>query len=409
MNTCEFTSTEAQMVSAFQDANPGQTEVTKREFVTFASQNGFEESIAHDLMNKKLQKVKRGVYAIVTATNAVVPSMPEPVAEAALQAAQVIPMKPKTMTATVTENFVPTKDPLYVPFGFFGDLKKILESKMFYPVMVTGLSGNGKTFMVEQACANAKREMIKVSISIETDEDDLIGGNTLVDGNVVYREGPVLTAMRRGAVLVMDEIDRGSNKLLAIQAIAEGKPYINKKTGEVVMPAPGFNIVATANTKGKGSDDGRFIAAQILDEAFLERFPITVEQEYAPIAIEKKILKKVFDSLSINDDTFAGKLVDWADVIRQTFYEGGVDEIIATRRLVHIAKAYAVFGDKMKAIELCVNRFDAETKTAFLDLYTKIDEGAIKSSASEETGETTSDQPTTDTPDTSASGQYVPF
>jgi MoxR-like ATPase len=263
--------------------------------------------------------------------------------------------------------------------------------------MVTGLSGNGKTFMVEQACAASGREMIKVSISIETDEDDLIGGNTLFNGNVVYREGPVLNAMRRGAVLVLDEIDRGSNKLLAIQAIMEGKPYINKKTGEIVEPAPGFNVVATANTKGKGSDDGRFIAAQILDEAFLERFPITVEQEYASTTVEKKILGKVFKSLNLEDDGFIGKMVDWADIIRKTFYEGGVDEIIATRRLVHIAKAYSIFGDKMKAIELCVNRFDDETKASFLDLYTKIDSDIVVPSSEE--GETV--QQTTE--------RYAPF
>jgi MoxR-like ATPase len=225
----------------------------------------------------------------------------------------------------------------------------------------------------------------------------LIGGNTLFNGNVVYREGPVLNAMRRGAVLVLDEIDRGSNKLLAIQAIMEGKPYINKKTGEIVEPAPGFNVVATANTKGKGSDDGRFIAAQILDEAFLERFPITVEQEYASTTVEKKILGKVFKSLNLEDDGFIGKMVDWADIIRKTFYEGGVDEIIATRRLVHIAKAYSIFGDKMKAIELCVNRFDDETKASFLDLYTKIDSDIVVPSSEE--GETV--QQTTE--------RYAPF
>jgi hypothetical protein len=395
-----LTVNEKAMLTAYQSTTTNATRVKKAEFVAFAIDNGFDEKEAHAFLNKKAERVARGVYNLaVDAPAPVVAPTVEPVAEAAMAAAQVIPMKPKTMTATVTENFVPRKDPLYVPFGFFKDLKNIVESGMFYPVLVTGLSGNGKTFMVEQACAAAKREMIKVSISIETDEDDLIGGNTLVDGNVVYREGPVLTAMRRGAVLVLDEIDRGSNKLLAIQAIAEGKPYINKKTGEVVMPAPGFNIVATANTKGKGSDDGRFIAAQILDEAFLERFPITVEQEYAPIATEKKILGKVFDSLEINDTDFVGKLVDWADIIRKTFYEGGVDEIIATRRLVHIAKAYSIFNDKMKAIELCVNRFDDETKTAFLDLYTKVDSGVLKTEETSETAETPA--PAVD--------EYVPF
>lgn len=360
--------------------------VTKDQIVTLAEEMGAQRP--RFIYNNKELRIGRGKYRLPVAGGVSTPA-PAPVAEVAM-AAQVVPitqavaMKPMTMSATITENFVPAKDPLYVPFGFFNDLKNILVSKMFYPVMVTGLSGNGKTFMVEQACAAAGREMIKISISIETDEDDLIGGQTLVDGNVVYREGPVLNAMRRGAVLVLDEIDRGSNKLLAIQAIAEGKPYINKKTGEVIQPAKGFNIVATANTKGKGSDDGRFIAAQILDEAFLERFPITVEQEYAPVNVEKKILTKVFDSLGLVDDGFVGKLVDWADIIRKTFYEGGVDEIIATRRLVHIAKAYAIFNDKMKAIELCVNRFDAETKASFLDLYTKLDAGVISATSTEE-------------------------
>jgi hypothetical protein len=358
--------------------------VTKQQIVDLAEEMG--EGRPRFIYTDKSVRVGRGQYRLPSMNASVAPATPAPAVEApAMAAAQVIPMTPLTMTQTVTENFVPAKDPLYVPFGFFNDLKNILVSKMFYPVMVTGLSGNGKTFMVEQACAASNREMIKVSVSIETDEDDLIGGNTLINGNVVYREGPVLNAMRKGAVLVLDEIDRGSNKLLAIQAIAEGKPYINKKTGEVVEPAPGFNIIATANTKGKGSDDGRFIAAQILDEAFLERFPITVEQEYASNAVEKKILKKVFDSLNLNDDTFISKLVDWADIIRKTFYEGGVDEIIATRRLVHIAKAYAIFGDKMKAIELCVNRFDEETKTSFLDLYTKVDGDVVPATEGAET------------------------
>lgn len=367
--------------------------VTKQQIVDLAEEMGAPRP--RFIYTDKSVRVGRGKYRIAGEQVA-----PAAVADTTMNlqpTAKVVPMT-QAITETVTKNFVPEKDALYVPFGFFNDLKNILVSKMFYPVLVTGLSGNGKTFMVEQACAASGREMIKISISIETDEDDLIGGNTLVDGNVVYREGPVLNAMRKGAVLVLDEIDRGSNKLLALQAIAEGKPYINKKTGEVIHPAPGFNIVATANTKGKGSDDGRFIAAQILDEAFLERFPITVEQEYASNAVEKKILKKVFDSLSLNDDEFIGKLIDWADVIRKTFYEGGVDEIIATRRLVHIAKAYSIFGDKMKAIELCVNRFDAETKASFLDLYTKIDAGVIKT---EETGETEAVAPAND--------DYTPF
>jgi hypothetical protein len=370
--------------------------VSRQEIINLADEMGVARP-RFIYKNEEL-RVGRGAYRLPT-ENSVAPVVAPAVVETAVEQ-PAMAVKPLTMTQTITENFVPAKDPLYVPFGFFTDLKKILESKMFYPVMVTGLSGNGKTFMVEQACAASKREMIKVSISIETDEDDLIGGNTLVNGNVVYREGPVLNAMRKGAVLVLDEIDRGSNKLLAIQAIAEGKDYINKKTGEVIKPAKGFQIVATANTKGKGSDDGRFIAAQILDEAFLERFPITVEQEYAPVATEKKILKKVFDSLEVEDDGFVSKLVDWADIIRKTFYEGGVDEIIATRRLVHIANAYAIFNDKMKAIELCVNRFDDETKESFLDLYTKVDGGVLGGQTSDESVENS-------TP--SAEEEYAPF
>ena len=271
------------------------------------------------------------------------------------------------------ENLVPEKDKTFVPFGFYKDLKKVLSSSMFYPIFISGLSGNGKTTMVEQVCANLKREAIRVNISIETDEDDLIGGNTLVDGNVVYREGPVLTAMKRGAVLILDEVDRGSNKLMCLQAILEGKPYFNKKTGETVTPAPGFNLVATANTKGQGSDDGKFISANILDEAFLERFAITVEQEYPTMATEKKIVIKKMEKVNNVDEDFATHLVTWSDVIRKTYYEGAIDELISTRRLEHIVNAFAVFSDKQKAVQLCVNRFDEDTKEAFIDLYAKVD------------------------------------
>lgn len=270
-------------------------------------------------------------------------------------------------------NLVPTKDTTYVPFGFHKDLKTILQGGMFYPLFISGLSGNGKTTMVEQVCAQLKREAIRVNISIETDEDDLIGGNTLVDGNVVYREGPVLTAMKRGAVLILDEVDRGSNKLMCLQAILEGKPYFNKKTGETVAPANGFTIVATANTKGRGSDDGKFISAQLLDEAFLERFAITVEQEYPTAAVEKRIILNKMDKAGYKDEDFATHLVTWSEVIRKTFFEGAIDELVSTRRLEHIVNAYGVFKDKLKAITLCTNRFDADTKAAFIDLYTKVD------------------------------------
>jgi GTPase SAR1 family protein len=271
------------------------------------------------------------------------------------------------------ENLIPAKDDTFVPFGFYRDLKKVLDCRMFYPVFISGLSGNGKTTMVEQICANLKREAIRVNISIETDEDDLIGGNTLVDGNVVYREGPVLTAMKRGAVLILDEVDRGSNKLMCLQAVLEGKSYFNKKTGETITPANGFTIIATANTKGRGSDDGKFISAQLLDEAFLERFAITVEQEYPTMSVEKKIILNKMERAGCVDEDFATHLVTWSDVIRKTYLEGAIDELVSTRRLEHIVNAFAVFKDKTKAITLCTNRFDEDTKQAFIDLYSKVD------------------------------------
>lgn len=298
---------------------------------------------------------------------------------AAALAAQVVPMttvRQKKLETTV-DNLVPRRDELYVPFGFFRDLKKVISSKIFYPVFITGLSGNGKTTMVEQVCADLGRECIRVNISIETDEDDLIGGNTLVDGNIVYREGPVLMAMKRGAILLIDECDRGSNKLMCLQAIMEGKPYLNKKTGEMVQPAAGFNIVATANTKGRGTEDGRFTGAQMIDEAFLERFAITVEQGFPDSKVEKKIVIGKMTELGCLDEEFGDKLVTWAEIIRKTFEEGGIDELVSTRRLLHIVKAFHMFRDRYKAIELCTNRFDDETKSAFKDLYSKVDAPAV--------------------------------
>lgn len=282
--------------------------------------------------------------------------------------------KQASTVARFTEKaIVPTKDPLFVDFGFFDKMKMIIKYGQFYPVFVSGLSGNGKTMMVEQACAALGREYLRVNISTETCEDDLIGGFRLIEGETRWYDGPVIQAMKSGAILCLDEIDRGSNKLMCLQAILEGKPYLIKKTGEYVEPAKGFNVIATANTKGKGDDTGRFMAATILDDAFLERFPITVEQEYPDMKIETKILTRVFESLGLNDVEFIGNLVKWADIIRKTFQEGAIDEVISTRRLVHIAKAFLIFQDRTVAIQYCVNRFDDETKAAFLDLYSKID------------------------------------
>jgi len=274
---------------------------------------------------------------------------------------------PAAMPAVV-QNLIPEKDDSFVKFGNFGDLKKIIQSRVFYPTFITGLSGNGKTFSVEQACAQLGRELIRVNITIETDEDDLIGGFRLVDGATVWHNGPVIEALERGAVLLLDEVDLASNKILCLQSILEGNGVFLKKIGKFVRPSAGFNVIATANTKGKGSDDGRFIGTNVLNEAFLERFPVTFEQEYPTTATETCILNKLCD-----DENFCKRLADWADIIRKTFYDGGIEEIISTRRLVHIVKAYSIFGDKAKAIQVCVNRFDDETKQAFLELYDKVD------------------------------------
>jgi len=274
---------------------------------------------------------------------------------------------------SIEQKLIPQKDDTFVKFGNFNDIKKIIQSNLFYPTFITGLSGNGKTFSVEQACAQLNRELIRVNITIETDEDDLIGGFRLVNGETVWHNGPVVEALSRGAVLLLDEVDLASNKILCLQSILEGKGIFLKKIGKYIQPTAGFNVIATANTKGKGSDDGRFIGTNVLNEAFLERFPVTFEQEYPTPKTEQKILEGIALDLGVEDRDFCKRLTDWADIIRKTFYDGGIDEIISTRRLVHIIRAYSIFKDKSKAIQVCINRFDTETKSAFLELYDKID------------------------------------
>ena len=344
------------------------------------------------MINDKAHRAGRGKFCIPSAeaSEAAPLAPPAPVAAApvapppAAAVAPAIPMpapeakSPVSLAkvAAVTASAIPDLFPNYVPFGHFKDVVTIVESRMFYPAFITGLSGNGKTLMVEQACAKAKRECFRVPISKLTDEEDLIGGFRLVDGETVWFDGPVVEAMRRGALLLLDEGDQGTENLMCLQGVLEGKPLLLKKINEIVKPASGFNVIATANTKGKGDDAGRFIGANIMNEAFLDRFPITLEQEYPSVAVETKIMKKELASRGVADDEFATKLVNWADIIRKTFYEGGVDELIATRRLVHIVGAYAMFRDKMKAITLGLSRFDEETKASFLDLYTKVDETA---------------------------------
>ena len=301
---------------------------------------------------------------------------PEVVSETQSEAAYVI--------SSLQGDIVPQKDDGFVSFGNHPDVRSIVKSKRFYPIFITGLSGNGKTFSVVQACAESKREMIRVNITIETDEDDLLGGYRLRDGQTVWQNGPVIEAMERGAILLLDEIDLASNKIMCLQPILEGNGVYVKKINKFVKPAQGFNVVATANTKGQGSEDGKFIGTNILNEAFLERFPVTFEQKYPAVKTEQKILNNTLAAAGKRDEKYVEKLSTWADVIRKTYFDGGVDEIISTRRLVHIVQAYSIFGNKMKAIELCTNRFDDDTKASFVDLYTKVDAGATAESIAEE-------------------------
>ena len=332
-------------------------EVNSAEIKAWCAMNGSN----YQTVTNKLDefKVSRGKWNLEV-TPTVVGKM-----EQAYQAPAALP--------AVEQNLIPDKDDTFVKFGNFNDIKKIIQSRIFYPAFITGLSGNGKTLSVEQVCAQLKRELIRVNITVETDEDDLIGGFRLVNGETVWHNGPVIEALERGAVLLLDEVDLASNKILCLQSILEGKGVFLKKIGRFVKPAAGFTVVATANTKGKGSDDGRFIGTNVLNEAFLERFPVTFEQSYPSVSIEQKILEGVALDLGVEDRDFCKRLVDWADIIRKTFYDGGIEEIISTRRLVHIVRAFSIFQDKAKAIQVCVNRFDDETKQAFLELYDKVD------------------------------------
>ena len=333
------------------------TEFTALDIRGFCALN----DISYQTVTKKIQKYKvsKGKWNLEVTTKVV-----EDI-EKSFQAPSVNPV--------IEQNLIPEKDETFVKFGPFTDLKKVIQSKLFYPTFITGLSGNGKTFSVEQACAQLGKELIRVNITIETDEDELIGGFRLVDGATVWHNGPVVEALERGAILLLDEVDLASNKILCLQSILEGKGVFLKKIGRYVRPSSGFNIIATANTKGKGSDDGRFIGTNVLNEAFLERFPVTFQQDYPSPSSEQKILLNVAESIGVHDKDFCKRLVDWADIIRKTFYDGGVEEIISTRRLVHILRAYSIFSNKEKAIQVCVNRFDEETKQSFIELYDKVD------------------------------------
>jgi len=365
----------------------GVREITRKQADEVATKYNIPR--AHWLFNDPNYRAGRGLYKLPESAKLVKSTKPFPDLAPKVNK-QMVAMAPKAVATNPTVvamvapsvvstnaevSLVPEKASGYVPFGHFADVRSIIKSRKFYPTYITGLSGNGKTMMIEQICAAEKREMVRVNVTIETDEDDLIGGFRLVNGETVWQDGPVITAMSRGAVLLLDEVDLGSNKLMCLQPVLEGKAVYLKKTNRVVQPSAGFNVIATANTKGKGSDDGRFIGTNVMNEAFLERFSITMEQEYPAAKTESKILNNVLGASGLNNPEFVDKLVTWADVIRKSFYEGALSEIISTRRLVHICEAFAIFNqNKMKAIELCLNRFDVDTKNSFLELYKKVDE-----------------------------------
>ena len=369
--TCPILLTSTQMTSM-----PRKSDVTTEQLTSYLSKNFGNDinaamvqdacgvfEITYATATKRLRDfyIKRGTWNL-TVQERLENSYEAPAAAPAI-----------AITEREEQNLIPVKDDSYVQFGNFTDVKKVIQSGLFYPVFVTGMSGNGKTFSVDQACAQLKRELIRVNITIETDEDDLIGGFRLVNGETVWHNGPVIEALERGAILLLDEVDLASNKILCLQSILEGKGVFLKKTGRYVQPAAGFNVIATANTKGKGSDDGRFIGTNVLNEAFLERFALTFEQDYPSAAVETRILKKSAASIGVADEEFCENLANWADIIRKTFKDGGIDEVISTRRLVHIIRAFAIWQDRMKAIKVCVNRFDDETKQSFMELYDKID------------------------------------
>ena len=353
---------------------------TQAELMEWAEANGYSK-YAPSFVWKSEYRVDRGVFRIPTETEIKTGTLNVPLEVVAAEAAasKVVESVPDTVTnlmmSTDIENMVPEKFEGFVSWGYFKEMKSIIKSKMFYPIFVTGLSGNGKTLNVQEACAELNRECVRVNVTIETDEDDLIGGFRLVDGETKFNLGPVAIAMERGAVLLLDEVDLASNKIMCLQPVLEGNGIYIKKINRYIKPAKGFTVIATANTKGRGSDDGKFIGTNILNEAFLERFPITMEQPYPALSIEKKIVLGSMTKYGKVDEDFADKLVTWAEVIRKTYFEGAVDELISTRRLDHIVKAYTIFNDKLKAIEMCTNRFDEDTKTSFLDLYSKVDAG----------------------------------
>ena len=352
----------------------GKTQMTKSELKEVANSIGMKSLGWFTKQDEN--KVSYGLYKVPSDDNSNIVAMP-----VVDKSANTI----KDITTSIeNSDNVPVVDKNYVAFGNFSDIENIIKSNKFFPTFISGHSGNGKTMSIEQACAKNKRQFICISMTPETDESDLLGNYVLIDGNMEWRDGPVTTAARLGAVLCIDEIDYGAQNLSSLQRVFEGKPFLLKKKGEMITPKQGFTVFATANTKGKGSDDGRYMFTNVLNEAFLERFVTTMEQDWAPAKTEIKIVNKLLNSLGIKDDTFASNLVVWANAIRQTFNDGGCDEVISTRRLVHIVNTYDIFRDKVKAITFCLNRFDDDTKASFIDLYSKVDAGVDLSEQEEE-------------------------
>ena len=370
----KLTITTEDIVVSLLEFNDDNATLTTADLRMWCETRGYTYSTINNRLKKEGYQSGRGKFNL-TAAQAVThleKSAAQPVAE---------PVGEVQTIVKDSVSLIPTKDDKYVPFGCFKDVKSVIKSKIFYPLFITGLSGNGKTHSVEQSCAQLGREVVRVNLTIETDQDDLIGGFRLVNGNTAWHDGPVVDAMRRGAVLLLDEVDLASNKIMCLQSVLEGKPLFLKKTGQVVNPAPGFNIIATANTKGKGSDSGMFIGTNVMNEAFLERFAVTFEQSYPSPSVEKKILLNNLKELGWvgdNVDKLCQNLVDWSDIIRKTYYDGGVDDVISTRRLLNVCKAWAIWDDINKAIELCTNRFDDDTASVFRELYQKISGDAVE-------------------------------
>jgi hypothetical protein len=358
-----------ELKSYFVDETSSDTVWKRKDILAKARDLGYEDRITFSMINT-LSKVGRGEYTF---------SIPKAQIEMPIKKKEESPRVALHGVTSVTDSevFIPAKDDTYIRWGEFSKIKKIIESRLFFPTYITGMSGNGKTMMVEQTCALLKREYVRVQISPETDEDDLIGGFRLINGETVFQKGPVVKAMERGCILLIDEIDRATNKIMCLQGVLEGNPILLKKTGEVITPAEGFNVISTANTKGRGSDEGRYTAASILDDAFLERFIAVVDQNFPNTSVEKKILSAHAYKYGVKDLEFIDKLVAWSNVIRKTFDAEGIDDVVSTRRLCHIIKAHSVFNDRMTAIKMCISRFEEETREAFLDLYTKIDESTL--------------------------------